>query len=29
MLMQSFRYHKVSQSCAEDDEGFVLAVNYW
>lgn len=23
------RYHKVSQSCADDDEGFVLAVNYW
>ena len=22
------RYHKVSQSCADDDEGFVLAVNY-
>lgn len=23
------RYHKVSQSCIEGDEGFVAAVNYW
>ncbi|KAI9158802.1 Bifunctional peptidase and (3S)-lysyl hydroxylase [Paramyrothecium foliicola] len=22
-------YHKVTQSCAEGDEGFVVAINYW
>lgn len=25
----NLRYHKVAQSCADDGEGFVLAVNYW
>lgn len=29
LYLPAMWYHKVSQSCAEEDEGFVLAVNYW
>ncbi|KAF5673217.1 phospholipase [Fusarium circinatum] len=29
LYLPSMWYHKVLQSCAEEDEGFVLAVNYW
>ncbi|KEZ39703.1 hypothetical protein SAPIO_CDS9655 [Scedosporium apiospermum] len=29
LYLPAIWYHKVSQSCSEDDEGFVLAVNYW
>ncbi|KAF6812906.1 phospholipase a2 [Colletotrichum sojae] len=29
LYLPAMWYHKVSQSCPEDGEGFVLAVNYW
>ncbi|KAF4430301.1 phospholipase [Fusarium acutatum] len=29
LYLPAMWYHKVLQSCAEEDEGFVLAVNYW
>ncbi|KAE8411022.1 cupin-like domain-containing protein [Aspergillus pseudocaelatus] len=29
LYLPAMWYHKVSQSCTEEDEGFVLAVNYW
>ncbi|CAM1508511.1 Fc.00g053590.m01.CDS01 [Cosmosporella sp. VM-42] len=29
LYLPAMWYHKVSQSCGEEDEGFVLAVNYW
>ncbi|KAL2879455.1 hypothetical protein SGCOL_005320 [Colletotrichum sp. CLE4] len=29
LYLPAMWYHKVSQSCPEDEEGFVLAVNYW
>jgi peptidyl-lysine (3S)-dioxygenase / protease len=29
LYLPAMWYHKVSQSCAKEDEGFVLAVNYW
>ncbi|PKS10774.1 hypothetical protein jhhlp_002531 [Lomentospora prolificans] len=29
LYLPAMWYHKVSQSCSEEDEGFVLAVNYW
>ncbi|WYZ38924.1 hypothetical protein EsH8_III_000838 [Colletotrichum jinshuiense] len=29
LYLPAMWYHKVSQSCPDDGEGFVLAVNYW
>ncbi|KAI5461073.1 putative phospholipase [Mariannaea sp. PMI_226] len=29
LYLPAMWYHKVSQSCMDEDEGFVLAVNYW
>ncbi|SPO00674.1 related to phospholipase [Cephalotrichum gorgonifer] len=29
LYLPAMWYHKVAQSCRDDDEGFVLAVNYW
>ncbi|KAF5702932.1 putative phospholipase [Fusarium globosum] len=29
LYLPAMWYHKVLQSCTEEDEGFVLAVNYW
>ncbi|KAM0251037.1 hypothetical protein ACHAP5_001917 [Fusarium lateritium] len=29
LYLPAMWYHKVMQSCTEEDEGFVLAVNYW
>ncbi|KAK2009407.1 phospholipase A2 [Colletotrichum eremochloae] len=29
LYLPAMWYHKVSQSCPEDGDGFVLAVNYW
>ncbi|KAK1995398.1 phospholipase A2 [Colletotrichum falcatum] len=29
LYLPAMWYHKVSQSCSEDGDGFVLAVNYW
>lgn len=29
LYLPAMWYHKVSQFCTPDDEGFVLAVNYW
>ncbi|ROT43149.1 phospholipase A2 [Sodiomyces alkalinus F11] len=29
LYLPAMWYHKVSQFCIEEDEGFVLAVNYW
>jgi jumonji domain-containing protein 7 len=29
LYLPAMWYHKVSQFCTPQDEGFVLAVNYW
>lgn len=29
LLISAVRYHKVKQSCLDDGQGFVLAINYW
>ncbi|KAJ6438698.1 phospholipase A2 protein family [Purpureocillium lavendulum] len=29
LYLPAMWYHKVSQSCTADDEGFVVAINYW